>query len=186
MGRIAKRTGLPATVAIVLGSLATAAGAERINGSIVDVGGALAGGPNSGPVVIQIDSYSTDQEVEALAKVLSEKGPDALREALWDLEKGWIRVGGSLGYPIAVARSLPDGAGRRIRLMIDRPITFFEAVRNLRSTDYPFSFVEIRLDESGKGEGQVIAAAKVALTGGTLEIESYGLQPFRILNARVR
>ena len=74
------------------------------------------------PFSIYIYDYSTDQEVERLAGVLSQKGSEALREELWDLEKGWIRIGNSLGYPVAVARSQPtEGGGRRIVLFADRP-----------------------------------------------------------------
>jgi len=158
---------------------------ERFQGTIFDPGGNLPG-RSTAPVIFQVDSYSSDAEVAALAKVLAEQGPEALREAMWDLEKGWIRVAGSVGYPIAVARSIPGPNGRTVRLMIDRPIDFFEAVRNLRTTDYPFSMVEVQLDAEGKGEGQLIAAAAVSLTGNTVQVESYGPQPFRLMNVRAR
>ncbi len=36
--------------------------------------------------MIHIDHYSTDAEIQKLAGILRDKGPDALRDALWDLE----------------------------------------------------------------------------------------------------
>lgn len=145
----------------------------------------LTGGGTS-PVLIHIDHYSTDAQVQKLRGILSDKGPDALRDALWDLEAGYIRVGGGLGYPIAVARSRQTDKGRLIRLMMDRPISFQESVNNTRSTDYPFGYIEINLDKNGKGEGRFFAAAKVTMTAGTVDVESYSPQPLRLLNVRKR
>lgn len=143
-------------------------------------------GGGTSPVMIRIDHYSTDEEVRKLAGILKDKGPDALRDALWDLEAGYIRVGGGLAYPIAVARSRPAENGRVVRLMMDRPISFRESANNTRSTDYPFGYVEIKLDPAGKGEGQFFAAAKVTLTAGTVDIESYSPQPLRLLAVEKR
>jgi hypothetical protein len=144
-------------------------------------------GGGTAPVVIHIDHYSSDSEIQRLKGILADKGPNALRDALWDLEAGYIRVGGGLGYPIAVATSRPDGKGGRIiRLMLDRPLSYRELVNDALTRDYPFSYAEINLNGSGKGEGKFIAAAKVSITAGTVDIESFGIQPWRLLNIRAR
>lgn len=144
-------------------------------------------GGGTSPVMIHIDHYSTDEQVETLKGILGDKGPDALRDELWDFEAGYIRVGGGLGYPIAVARSRPaENGGRVIRLMMDRPIAFWESANNTRSTDYPFGYIEINLDSTGKGEGRFFAAAKVTMTAGTVDIESYSPQPLRLLGVQKR
>jgi hypothetical protein len=70
--------------------------------------------------------------------------------------------------------------------MMDRPISFQESVNNTRSTDYPFGYIEINLDKTGKGEGRFFAAAKVTMTAGTVDVESYSPQPLRLLNVRKR
>src|SRR5689334_13242620 len=92
------------------------------------------------PVVIHIDHYTEDAQVQRLQGILQNKGTNALRDALWDQEAGYIRIGGGLGYPIAAARShpTPDG-GTIVRLMIDRPIAQWEVINNLRTVDYPFA-----------------------------------------------
>ncbi|MEA2599769.1 MAG: hypothetical protein QOF89_761 [Acidobacteriota bacterium] len=156
--------------------------ADQLTATIVNMEG---GG--TAPVVIHIDHYSSEAEVQRLKGILADKGPSALRDALWDLEAGYIRVGGGLGYPIAVATSRPDGKGGRVvRLMMDRPISYREAVTDALSRDYPFSYVEIPVNGNGKGEGKFIAAARVSITAGTVDIESYGIQPLRLLNVRTR
>src|ERR1700681_1546605 len=179
------RTALLAVVVALLVSCALGAKShgDQFVGTLVNLEGGA-----SAPVVIHVDHYSSDSEVAKLKAILADKGPDALREALWNLyEAGYIRVGGGLGYPIAVARSKPDGKGGRvIRLMLDRPIAFRELVNNTRSVDYPFTYVELTLDKDGNGEGKMIAAAKVSMVGNTVEIESLGTQPIKILQVKPR
>ncbi len=158
-----------------------AARAERFTATLVN--------PERGgttPVVIGIEQYSTPAEIKKLSGILANKGPDALREALWDLEKGYIRVGSSLGYPIAVATSTPTANGRVIHLMMDRQISFREFASGARSLDYPFSYIEIKLGKDGKGEGQMFAAAKISLTAGTVDVENYNFVPLKLLNVRAR
>jgi hypothetical protein len=178
------RTALLAVVVALLvsGALGAQSHGDQFVGTLVNLEEGA-----SAPVVIHVDHYSSDSEVAKLKAILADKGPDALREALWNLEAGYIRVGGGLGYPIAVARSKPDGKGGRvIRLMLDRPIAFRELVNNTRSVDYPFTYVELTLDKDGNGEGKMIAAAKVSLVGNTVEIESLGTQPIKILQVKPR
>ena len=136
---------------------------EQIMANLVDPAGHFGHRAGStAPVIIHLDRYSSDAEVQTLAGILSGKGPDALREALWNQEVGYLRVGGGLGYPIAAARSRETPTGRVIRMMIDRPISQREVLNSTFSSDYPFSYIEITLDRSGKGEGQFFAAAKVS------------------------
>jgi hypothetical protein len=169
-------------------ALSAAAFAEtQFTGTLVAPAG-TARHTGSAPVAIHIDHYTEDAQVERLKNLLQQKGPDALREALWDQEAGYIRIGGGLGYPIAAARShpLPDG-GTLIRLMIDRPIAQYEVINNLRTVDYPFAFIEIKLDSTGKGDGQFYQAAKVSMTGNDrLNVESYSPQPLKLLGVHTR
>jgi hypothetical protein len=144
------------------------------------------GSPTTLPVVIHIHRYSTDAEIRKLAAILADKGPDGLRDALWDLEKGYIRFGGGLGYPIAVVTSKKTAVGRVVRIMMDRPISFREATSSARSLDYPFSWIELKLGKDGKGEGQMFAAAKVRLADGAFEVENYSALPLKLLSVRVR
>jgi hypothetical protein len=154
--------------------------AERLTATLVNPGGH----PSTLPVEIHIDGYSTDAEVQQLFGVLAKKGPDGLRDALWDLEKGYIRIGGSLGYPIAVVVSKPADGGRDIRIMMDRPLSIRELATNARSLDYPFGYIEIKLDKDGKGEGQMFAAARISETAGILDVENYSFLPLKLLSVR--
>lgn len=179
----AKIAWLACALALVI-SAATAAEAAAVQftATLVNPGGR----PTTLPVVIHIDRYSTDAEIQKLSGILARKGPEAFRSALWDLEKGYIRIGNGLGYPIAVATSKPTAQGSLIHLMMDRPVSFREFASGARSLDYPFSYVEINLGKDGKGEGQMFAAAKISLTAGTVDVENYSFQPLKLLAVRAR
>jgi len=164
-------------------------GGEQFTANLVDPTGSFGRHrSNTAPVVIHIDHYTSDVEAGQLKDVLQQKGPEALRDALWDEEAGYIRIGGGLGYPIAAARSVPtDDGGRIIRLMIDRPISQREVILNTHTLDYPFAYVEIKLGADGKGQGDFYQAAKVSLTNdNTLHIDNYSPQPLRLLGVATR
>lgn len=165
---------------------AVGAVSERFTATVANPAGAP-GRTTTAPVSIYIYDYSTNEEMQRFGDLSVNRGAQALREELQDQEKGWLRVGDGLGYPIAVARSetAQDGS-RHIVLVADRPIQFFEAWNSSRSLDYPFSVVELRIGKDGKGEGQLTAAAQVRLINGGVRVENYGFQPARLLGVRVR
>ena len=183
-----KKTAVRALGLLLIG-LASAAGVtagsmpEQFTGRIIDAGGAIPGA-TSAFVTIRIDEYTSDDDVADYVKLLAERGQGALQDALWDLDIGWIRIGGSLGYPLSIARSFDIDGGRLIRVVTDRPIQMFESMRGLRTRDYPFGIIEIRLDEDGKGSGELIAAAQAEIENGELKIERYGTKPFRLIGMK--
>ncbi|HEX4497195.1 MAG TPA: hypothetical protein VIE43_16100 [Thermoanaerobaculia bacterium] len=161
---------------------------EQLTANLVDPSGYFGRfRSNAAPVVIHLDHYTSDAEAGQLKDILAQKGPNALRDALWDQEAGYIRVGGGLGYPIAAARSHPtDDGGRIIRLMIDRPISQREVFRSAHTLTYPFGYIEIKLDAKGNGSGDFYRAAKVTLTGDTLHIDNFSPQPFKLLAVKAK
>jgi hypothetical protein len=159
---------------------------ERFQATILDMGGDNVAFRTAQRVSFEVERYSTDAEVTALAKVLAEGGPEVLREAVRDANRGWFRVGNSVGYPVALASSIRGANGRTVRLLIDRPIDFFPGANSRQPTDYPFAVVEVHLDAAGKGEGQLIGAAAVSLAGNTIQVERSASVPFRLLNVRAR
>ncbi len=156
---------------------------ERFNGVLLDFGGAVAG-RSTAQFTLVIEKYSTVEDINDLLRALSEGGQDGLTKALSDLDLGYIRIGGSIGYPISAARSYDVPGGRIIRVLTDRQIQMYEVMRSLRSLDYPLGIIEIQLPENGKkGSGQLIAAGQITMTKeGGLEIESLGTTPFRLQN----
>jgi hypothetical protein len=158
-----------------------AQGSELFVGHLVNT---MASARFASPFVLQIDRWATQGDAQRLTGVLAARGEYALREDLWKSQAGYVRVGGRIAYPIAAAFVEETPSGRTIRVLLDRPLGFFETQYYSRSYHYPFAVVELNLDRNGKGEGRFIAAAKLQVRGDTLEIESLGPLPMRLLHVR--
>jgi hypothetical protein len=154
---------------------------ETFSGRVVDAAGAIPG-VSAAYLTVTIEKYNTPEEIAALAKLLAEEGQDALLKKIEKMEVGRIRIGNRLSYPLCLARSIDIEGKRVIRAMTDRPIPIVEAFRQSRSMDYPFGFVQLTLNSEGKGEGVLVVATKLEFKEGKLEMESYGHEPFRLMN----
>lgn len=139
-------------------------------------------------VEITINRWSTTSESERLLAVLKDKGPERLIDALQDVKSvGTIRTPGNLAYDLRFAYSEPgEDGGTRVFLATDRPISYWEAVNRPRVSDYPFTFIELRLNGSGDGVGKLALATKLRVSrdGKTLELENYDTQPIALNEVR--
>jgi hypothetical protein len=134
----------------------------------------------------RIAQYTTDDEVQSFAQLVKDKGTDALRRALEKEDKGRINAVGSTGNQIAVARKREQGSETIITIVTARTMPFVELYNNGRSRDYPFGYLQVKLDPTGKGTGQIMAAAKIRFDKkkGQYEIESFGNQYIKATNVR--
>jgi hypothetical protein len=134
----------------------------------------------------RITQYTTDEEVQNFAQLVKDKGTDVLRRALEKEDKGRITVVGSPGNQIAVARKRQQGPDTIITMVTARTMAFLELYRSGRTTDYPFGYLQVKLDAKGRGTGQIMAAAKIRFDKkkGKYEIESYGNQYIKATNVR--
>jgi len=142
----------------------------------------MGSGPKAGMVDIVIERLTTDEERDGLIAAFVEGGQDALLKALQKVKPrvGYIRTPNSLGYDLQYAYRFvnSDGTSRMV-IGTDRPINFWEASRQPRTIDYPFTIIEMRLDAKGQGEGRMAAGTKISKSkdGKTIELENYGISP---------
>ena len=156
---------------------------EAYSAVIVGTGGRIGGRTLN--INIIIDQRTTDQQVQDYLVLLQEEGQDALRKKLEKVEVGRIAPAASTGTDIAVARVFSTDEGKIIRLVAARPVPFLEAWRHGRSMDYPFTIMELQLNQEGKGEGAIIGGAQLEFNEeGQLDIESYGNQYAKLVNVR--
>ena len=149
-------------------------------------------GPSTATVDITIERWSSDAERDALLSILlEEKDPyranDKLLRALQKMPKaGYIRTPQTLAWDLRYAhQNALDEGGRRIVVATDRPIGFREARNQPRTMDYPFTIVEIRLDENDKGQGKILAGTRLLIDKNKhLVLENYGQQPVRFNEVR--
>ncbi len=185
------RIGMTALAAAVVLALSPAAAQDASNSprevfTANAVNNSNIGAPGISRVEIGITRWSTDGETEHLLSVFNERGPKALLNALQKTPRvGYIRSPGSLAYDLRYARELPgEDGGRRIVLGTDRPMGFFEASESPRSSEYPFTIIELRLNTKNEGVGKLSYATKITSVGGILVLENFADQPIMLANVK--
>jgi len=150
----------------------------------------LPGNPvGQAPVDIVVSRWSTESERKDLLSALKDKGQDALLDKLQGMKPvGTIRVNNQgLAYDLRYSHERPDPeGGRQIVLGTDRPISAWEAANQPRSIDYPFTFIQMHVDNDGRGSGIVVPAAKITASddGRFVNIENFATAPIKLNNVQ--
>lgn len=140
-------------------------------------------GSGMGTVQIRINRWSTEEDHQKLMTVLKESGPEALLKALQKMPTvGSIRSPMSIGYDLHYARQTPVGEGRRIVIATDRPIEMVEVAAQLRTLDYPFTFMQMQLDSQGHGTGTMSYMTKITAMDDFVTMEDFASAPIRLTN----
>jgi hypothetical protein len=158
--------------------------AEAYSGVAIGTGGNVGG--KTAQFDFRITSWTTDAEVQEFAQLLKDKGESALRSTLEKEDKGRINVVGSTGTQIAVARKRQVGEDTIITIVTARKMSFTELYNSGRSVDYPFGYLQVKLNPNGEGGGQIMGAARIRFdkTKNQYEIESFGNQYVKATNVR--
>lgn len=158
--------------------------AERINGTVVGIGGRLAG--RSRPFSLIINNYTPPNQVRELNEALGRDGQDGLLNSLSKMDAGRVIIGTGVGLPANAVIVDPWGdGGRRLTVFYERNLSFFELRYGTRSETYRVGYAELFLDRNGRGEGTFIPAARVRLRDGNVwEVEDFGVFPARLLGLR--
>ena len=150
--------------------------------------GGLQSGSGTSPLDIVIERWSSENERQQLLEAL--KGSDdKLLNTLREMQPvGRIRTPTSVGWDLRYAsvRAAEQGE-RRVVIATDRPMNVAEAIERPRSAEYPFTFIELRLNEAGEGEGKMSVATRVsASTSRFIQLENYDTQPVQLNQVRCR
>ena len=140
----------------------------------------------AGTVLIRINRWSTEAERTRLIETLQKKGPEKLLDELQDMRSvGTIRTPDSLAYDLRYASQRPgDDGGRQIVLATDWPIGFWEAVRQPRTIQYPFTVIQMQMGREGNGKGTLSYATKIVARSDTVEFENFATQPIMLTEIR--
>jgi hypothetical protein len=157
-------------------------GREVYRGNIIYIGGARTA---TEFFTLTINTWSQENDVQTILTALRNGGQSELRKAIGDEKRGTIQLGNRIGLDLNALWISEDEEGRRIYALAERWVGFGELRRGARSTDYPFTYIELYVDDNGKGEGTLIPAARVrAKRGRTIEVENFGIYPARLTNVR--
>lgn len=145
--------------------------------------------PVANRVDIVVEQWSSEAARQRLVEALP-KGQDELLETLQDLPRvGFIRAPGNLGWDLRYTSEAPaEDGGRRVVIATDRPISIWEAVNRPRTIDYPFTLIELRLDNNNEGEGKLSLATRVIASsdGRFVQLENYDTLPVQLNEVRCR
>jgi hypothetical protein len=159
-------------------------GTERITGTFVAMSGRTSG--RSRPFTVTINRYTPPNQLRELTEALSSGGQDELLKVMSKMDAGRVQIGTGVGVRAnAVIVDPWENGGRRITVLYERWLQFFELRYGTRSRDYPVGYAEMYIDRNGRGQGTLIPAARVRLKGGnTWEVEDFGVFPARLLGLR--
>lgn len=154
--------------------------AARYSAVAVDM---LSPSPGAGttPLNIVINRWATEAERDQVMTLLMEQGPDALLSAMQKWEAiGSVAATGGVGFDIRYATQSKAADGtEHVFMLTDRPMSFFERRDAGRSTDYPFTLIQLEVQPSGEGQGQIAVAARLRVDkrNQTLVIDNFSDQP---------
>jgi hypothetical protein len=140
------------------------------------------------PIQIVVDRWSSEAQRARLLDVLTKEGPAKLLDAVQDQPKvGYIRTSTSLAWDLRYAHRTPgEDGGENVVLVTDRPIQFWETANDARTLDYPFTVIELHLNNDGEGQGMLSVASKITRDKktGDVVIENWGTQPERLTQVK--
>ena len=140
---------------------------------------------------LRLKGTTSDQDANRAISVLQESGQDALLRGIRNNDLGTFSLGGQPTLTVNAARIDNVDGRQRVRAVMERWMGFGELRGGYRSTDYPFSYIEIIVDpRSGKGEGTFIPAAQIRFKTkngqSQVEIEDFGTFPGRLMGVSMR
>jgi hypothetical protein len=138
--------------------------------------------PVEPPIVnlqIEIESWTTPEEIRQLQDVMGQAGVQPFIDALSAMKKGVVRFMSARGYNLIVhaAQVIPTEKGKKVILVLNRQS--WNPGNMQRIGRHFFMVIELKLNEKGKGEGRFYEDAQIKLDSmlGTIALETYESVP---------
>lgn len=160
---------------------------EVYTGNIVSMTGRGSTGFN-----LTLEGRTSDDEAQRYLSILASEGQESLFKAIKKNNLGFIAATGQTRRDLLVVRETQIEGRRRIVAAFERWQGFFEVRGGYRSTDYPFSIIEIVFDQKGRGSGTFIGLAQVRMKRDKdserlrLDIENFGSFPAKVMGVMRR
>ena len=156
---------------------------EVFSGTVVGIG--PGGNTVSRGFTLTIEGYTSDEDARKFARILKSQGEDALLKAIAKEKKGTFALDGQIGHDINTVRAHQNPTGRSYTIVFERWLSFFEARYGTRSQDYPFTYIELFVDEIKGMGGTLLPAAKIRFNKqNVIEIENFGIYPAQLVGVR--
>lgn len=160
---------------------------EVYTGTAVAIGGQFGGA--SLPFTLEITGLTRDEEVQQEFQILRTQGQDDFMKAIKDKKLGSLAFDGQVGRDLNFIQETQTENGRKITILFERWLQMFEVRYGTRSQDYPFAYIELYINDNGKGEGSLIGLAKISFdkeNPNNLDIENFGTYPAKLIGVELR
>jgi hypothetical protein len=156
---------------------------EVFTGTVIGMG--PGGNVVSRGFTLTIEGYTSNEEARKFARILKSRGEDGLLKAIAKQKKGSFALDGQLSHDINTVRVHQTPTGRTYTIVFERWLSFFEARYGTRSQDYPFTYIELYVDETKGMGGTLLPAAKIRFNKqNAIEIENFGIYPARLAGVK--
>ena len=160
---------------------------EVYTGSVAAIGGQFAGA--SRPFTLEITGHTPNEEAQQDFEILRTQGQEEYIKAISHKKLGSFSLDGQVGRDLRFVQETQTEKGRKITILFERWLQMFEVKYGTRSQDYPFTYIELFVNDNGKGEGSVVGLAKVSFdkkNPNTLDIENYGTYAAKLMGVELR
>jgi hypothetical protein len=128
---------------------------------------------------IEVNDWTTQEEVIQFQRILNEQGVDAFLAAYSQTEKGIVRFMYTRGFNLTIhaAIKIPTEKGEKILLFFNRQQ--WDSNYQRTRARHLFMAIELKLNQKGRGEGRFYEDAQIQLepAEGTIVVEAYEGSP---------
>ena len=160
---------------------------EVYTGTVAAIGGQFAGA--SRPFTLEITGFTPSEEAQHDFDILRAQGQDDFIKAISHKKFGYFSLDGQTGRDLRFVQESQTEKGRKITILFERWLRMFEVKYGTRSQDYPFTYIELFVNDNGKGGGSVVGLAKVSIdkkNPNTLDVENYGTYAAKLMGVELR
>jgi hypothetical protein len=162
-------------------------GKEVYTGTAVAIGGQFGGASRT--FTLEISGHTPKEEAQREFEILRAQGQDAFLKAIKDKKLGFLAFEGQVGRDLNFVQERETENGRKITILFERWLKMFEVRYGTRSRDYPFAFIELFINDKGKGQGSLVGLARLSFdkeNPDDLEIENFGTYPAQLMGVELR
>jgi hypothetical protein len=182
--RITKRylVGVGLGLALLVGG--TLASAQEVYTATLTAARGL--GRKTAELTLTITSRTSEEDAAKLQKILQEQGSDAAVEELQKFDRGVAKITGGPSSPIRHARAHPGQNGSRVIIITDDPLYFPEDAPSPSTVSTSsVGLIELVVDNTGKGRGNIVEALKVNVTpDGVFQVVTPGATKIDLENVQ--
>jgi len=135
---------------------------------------------------VTITERTSEEEAARLQKILLEQGSDAAIAELRKFDRGLAKITGGPSSSILHMRSHPGENGARVIIITDAPLYFPEDAPSPSAVSKSsVGLIELVVDHTGKGRGNMVEAARVNVTAdGVFQVVTPGATPIDLENVQ--